>query len=277
MEPVTRALQTIATIQSETREVHAPVASPSESVLSHNLSISSLAPYDRDGRISPSCPKSNATADVNIGSGAQPIANVNTTAEDSTWDREIRIGKEDRVVVAPALETKRRPRAIIIAGALLLAISLGLGWFAPLSSLSFSLNSASPPPVREAASAPAKLDPAPINPPVSARAQETSKSRTQTTVASLPAKQNTGPTAPTAVERTKVSARPTSVPETRPATIEGWTVREINGGTAVLEGPKGVWKAARGDTVPGLGTIDSIVRWGNRWIVATSRGLISTR
>jgi hypothetical protein len=28
--------------------------------------------------------------------------------------------------------------------------------------------------------------------------------------------------------------------------------------------------------VPGLGKIDSIVRWGNRWIVATSRGLVST-
>ena len=52
---------------------------------------------------------------------------------------------------------------------------------------------------------------------------------------------------------------------------------EVNGGTAVLEGPNGIWKATRGDTVPGVGKIDSIVRWGNRWIVATSRGLISTR
>jgi hypothetical protein len=28
--------------------------------------------------------------------------------------------------------------------------------------------------------------------------------------------------------------------------------------------------------VPGVGKVDSIVRWGNRWIVATTRGLIST-
>jgi hypothetical protein len=67
------------------------------------------------------------------------------------------------------------------------------------------------------------------------------------------------------------------VPESRPTTIEGWTIREVSGGTAVLVGPTGVWNATRGDTVPGVGKIDSIVRWGNRWIVATSRGLISTR
>ena len=31
-----------------------------------------------------------------------------------------------------------------------------------------------------------------------------------------------------------------------------------------------------GDTVPGVGRIDSIVRWGNRWIVAADNGLIAT-
>ncbi|QOZ44550.1 hypothetical protein XH89_14445 [Bradyrhizobium sp. CCBAU 53340] len=66
------------------------------------------------------------------------------------------------------------------------------------------------------------------------------------------------------------------VPDTRPATIEGWAVLDVRGGTAVLEGPAGVRMAARGDVVAGIGRIDSIVRWGNRWIVATARGLIST-
>jgi len=64
--------------------------------------------------------------------------------------------------------------------------------------------------------------------------------------------------------------------ETRPTTIEGWTVLDVRGGTAVLEGPDGVRMATRGDTVPGIGRIDSIVRWGNRWIVATASGLIAT-
>jgi hypothetical protein len=66
------------------------------------------------------------------------------------------------------------------------------------------------------------------------------------------------------------------VPETRPGTIAGWSVREVVGETAVLQGPNGQWKATSGDTVPGLGKVDSIVRWGSHWIVATSKGLVST-
>ena len=66
------------------------------------------------------------------------------------------------------------------------------------------------------------------------------------------------------------------VPETRPTTIEGWTLREVTNGTAVLEGPNGTWRVTRGDTVPGVGRIESIFRWGNRLMVATSSGLIST-
>jgi hypothetical protein len=77
---------------------------------------------------------------------------------------------------------------------------------------------------------------------------------------------------------TTLTAREPMVPvaETRPTTIEGWTVLDVRGGTVVLEGPDGVRTAARGDTVPGIGRIDSIVRWGNRWIVATASGLIAT-
>jgi hypothetical protein len=75
----------------------------------------------------------------------------------------------------------------------------------------------------------------------------------------------------------KTSSRPITVPETRPTTIAGWTVRDVVGGKAVLEGPNGIWRVTRGDTVPGVGTVDSIVRWGNRWIVATSGGLITTQ
>jgi hypothetical protein len=66
------------------------------------------------------------------------------------------------------------------------------------------------------------------------------------------------------------------VPETRPTTIEGWAVLDVRGGTVVLEGPGGVRMATRGDTVPGIGRIDSVVHWGNRWIVATASGLIAT-
>jgi hypothetical protein len=84
---------------------------------------------------------------------------------------------------------------------------------------------------------------------------------------------STNKTSTVAQQNTTTSA----VPETRPTTIDGWIVRDVIDGVAVLEGPDGIWKAARGDTVPGLGRVDSIVLWGSYWIVATSRGLITTQ
>ena len=68
----------------------------------------------------------------------------------------------------------------------------------------------------------------------------------------------------------------TATPETRPTTIEGWTLREVANGTAILEGPDGIRRVSSGDMIPGVGRVESIFRWGNRLIVATSRGLIST-
>ncbi|MEH2515048.1 hypothetical protein V1279_000621 [Bradyrhizobium sp. AZCC 1610] len=68
-----------------------------------------------------------------------------------------------------------------------------------------------------------------------------------------------------------------AAPETRPATIPGWTVVDVRDGTAVLEGPDGIRMAARGDTIPGIGRVESIVRWGNRWVIATASGLIATQ
>ena len=91
--------------------------------------------------------------------------------------------------------------------------------------------------------------------------------------------------APTRSEQPKQAAltpapqrqpKPAPVPETPPTTIPGWIVREVANGTATVEGPNGIWRVARGDNLPGAGRVDSIVRWGHRWIVATSRGLIST-
>jgi hypothetical protein len=66
-------------------------------------------------------------------------------------------------------------------------------------------------------------------------------------------------------------------PETRPATIDGWSVRDVHDGAAVLVGTDGVWTVKPGDYVPGVGRIDSITHWGDRWIVVTTVGLISTQ
>ncbi len=78
------------------------------------------------------------------------------------------------------------------------------------------------------------------------------------------------------VKEARTPTKLTFTPETRPTTIAGWTLREVVNGTAVIEGPNGVWKVMPGQTLPGVGRVDSIVRWGNRLVVATSTGLIST-
>ena len=82
---------------------------------------------------------------------------------------------------------------------------------------------------------------------------------------------NAGTSAAIATRQPLVAA-----PETRPATIPGWTVVDVRDGTAVLEGPDGIRMAARGDTIPGVGRVESIVRWGSRWVIATAGGLIAT-
>jgi hypothetical protein len=104
----------------------------------------------------------------------------------------------------------------------------------------------------------------------------------QSTAKQEPTKQDT-PAAAEPDEKQKLAsaepqdhARQAPYPETKPTTIAGWAIVEVVGGTAVVQGPSGVWRVTRGDTVPGIGKVDSIVRWGNRWIVATSSGLIST-
>jgi hypothetical protein len=296
MKPVMRALQTIAALQTETRDGPAEAASmwPTERTPLAELEQSSPASCNgRKGRTEVSANskatadlnRGSATADLNRGSGEPRIAEAKATISEAAFarHREIRIDKRDRVVVAPARGVTRQAVTIITA-TLLLALALCLGWIGGLNSDFFNIKL----PVNKVNSSADPLD-APksdrlagqgssVNtiPTASKSAPETSKRGAQITD-SLLTKQTTRAPQPPAVERTKVPTKPAPVPETRPTTIEGWTIREVNGGTAVLEGPNGVWKATRGDTVPGVGKIDSIVRWGNRWIVATSKGLISTR
>ena len=287
MNPVTRALQTIAAIQSETREViqgEAASKCPVEPLRSKNLSASS--PNGRDRSTAPSA-TSKGTTNLNRRSGAPPIAQVNATVPIAqvkatrsqaalARDREIRVDKGDRVLVAPAHDVTRHG-VTIITGALLLALSLCLGWIGGLNSDSFLTKPTWLSVEKVTSSAdPVQASSPNTNTTATIKRHETSKRGAQTSE-SLLTKQAISTPQPPSVERTKVSTKPQPVPETRPTTIEGWTLLEVKGGTAVLEGPNGVWRATRGDTVPGVGKIDSIVRWGSRWIVATSRGLISTR
>jgi hypothetical protein len=230
------------------------------------------------------------------------------------WDHDFRA--DDPPAVNDAFSGSRRFRPAVIIGAILVMLGLGWagGWASyrlladasPTTPIK-QVNAAdcASEPGRDADCAAFKSDRevtsstgntgkiAAASPTAIARVHEPARGSAQRTAAvaskDVPPSQPYAslPASAAAKERAKASprssasppeARPTApVPETKPTTIDGWTVREVVGGTAVLQGPDGAWRAKTGDTVPGVGRVDSIVRWGNRWIVATSRGLISTQ
>ena len=61
---------------------------------------------------------------------------------------------------------------------------------------------------------------------------------------------------------------------TKPGAIDGWVVRDVHRGTALIEGRMGLIEVDQGDVVPGLGRVDAIRRQDGRWVVVTSKGLI---
>jgi len=85
-----------------------------------------------------------------------------------------------------------------------------------------------------------------------------------------PAKEVTGSVSPPAPAAPKVEVG-------RLPTVEGWVLRDVDHGGALIEGRYGMYEVYAGDPVPGLGRIDAIRRQDGRWVVVTSRGLIVAR
>jgi hypothetical protein len=91
--------------------------------------------------------------------------------------------------------------------------------------------------------------------------------------APAPAKEVTGSisapaAAPAAAPKVEVARLPT---------VEGWLLRDVANGGAVIEGRQGIFEVYAGDPVPGLGRVDAIRRQDGHWVVVTSRGLIVAR
>jgi hypothetical protein len=59
--------------------------------------------------------------------------------------------------------------------------------------------------------------------------------------------------------------------------VEGWILRDVANGSALIEGRRGMFEVYAGDPVPGLGRVDAIRRQDGRWVVVTSKGLIVAR
>ena len=57
--------------------------------------------------------------------------------------------------------------------------------------------------------------------------------------------------------------------------LEGWVLRDVGNGGALIEGRQGIFEVYAGDPVPGLGHVDAIRKQDGKWVVVTSKGLIS--
>jgi hypothetical protein len=60
-------------------------------------------------------------------------------------------------------------------------------------------------------------------------------------------------------------------------TVEGWVLRDVGYGGALIDGRRGTFEVYAGDMIPGVGRVDAIRRQDGRWVVVTSRGLIVAR
>lgn len=89
-------------------------------------------------------------------------------------------------------------------------------------------------------------------------------------VAAVAAKDVTGSIAPPATAAPKVEVA-------RLPTVDGWVLRNVAHGGALIEGRQGIYEVYAGDPVPGLGRVDAIRRQDGRWVVVTSKGLVVAR
>ena len=60
-------------------------------------------------------------------------------------------------------------------------------------------------------------------------------------------------------------------------TVEGWVLRDVANGSALIESRRGMYEVYAGDPIPGLGRVDAIRRQDGHWVVVTSKGLIVAR
>ena len=98
-----------------------------------------------------------------------------------------------------------------------------------------------------------------------------------------PAKETTGSIAPAPAQVATAAAAPAPAPAApktelgRLPTIDGWRLRDVANGGALIEGRDGLYEVYAGDPIPGIGRVDAIRRQDGRWVVVTSKGLIVSR
>jgi hypothetical protein len=79
---------------------------------------------------------------------------------------------------------------------------------------------------------------------------------------------SSAPSAPVAPPKTEIARLPK---------VDGWVLRDVNHGGALIEGRQGLYEVYAGDPVPGLGKVDAIRKQDGRWVVVTTKGLVVAR
>ena len=87
----------------------------------------------------------------------------------------------------------------------------------------------------------------------------------------------TGSVAPPAAAATPPPGATAKADVARLPTVEGWVLRDVGRGSALIESRRGLFEVYAGDPVPGLGRVDAIRKQDGRWVVVTSKGLIVSR
>jgi hypothetical protein len=105
----------------------------------------------------------------------------------------------------------------------------------------------------------------PIPPVTNPRERETTGSVTQTSSAA------------SAFGAVRPTVTPKPVDAGKLPIVQGWSLRDVNHGLALIEGRNGFYEVYAGDPIPGLGRVDSIKRQDGRWVVVTTKGLVVSR
>lgn len=94
--------------------------------------------------------------------------------------------------------------------------------------------------------------------------------------APAPSREVTGSVSqPAAVVAAAAPAAPPKPEVGRLPRVEGWVLRDIANGGALIEGRQGIFEVYAGDPVPGLGRVDAVRKQDGKWVVVTSKGLIT--
>jgi hypothetical protein len=101
--------------------------------------------------------------------------------------------------------------------------------------------------------------------------------RNTTTTAQVTAAQSAADPGVTGSIPTTVPPLPPLPSRAQPAIVDGWVLRSVQNGTALIQGRIGLVEVEPGDRLPDLGRIETIRRQDGRWVVVTSRGLIVSR